>query len=416
MRYYFVAALVLSAVVTGVAKFAGPYFSLFDIEFSNFELALIGAVAFCVLMVLFLSLETRRLNRKLASAAEGLSQFETDLARRMASIDTMITKLNSPANQSAPEEIRWKIAPDNEMRKIVPADRNVPMRSVRESRESHEIADDLPDGPEGMSIDSDNQMPTESKQDVDIAQAVRDGQVVSWYQPVVTLPERTTRYLDARPYLRIPEGGLLAPEEWLGDIKPKSLRAEIDIQMFDQTIALARDLDREDRKIGVILRLAWHETSRPSNVTRFLNLAAASSSVSDRILLEITLPEYFQIDRKCLNLMANLRDLGFQLAISQCGDGEQTENAIQSGFFSYVIPDPVLLMSPDHLAMFKRLKYEPLDEQDIQLEIIARSIENEEAAIEMIDQNILLAQGSLFSPARPLRTDPGIARAADHTI
>ena len=416
MRYYFLAALVLSAVVTGVAKFAGPYFSLLDIEFSNFELVLIGTFSFCVLMVLFLSLETLRLNRKLANAADGLSQFETDVARRMAAIDTMIVKLNASVSENAPEEIRWKIAPDNEMRKIVPADRNMPMRSVHQSQEQDEIAVGIADRPEIAPTDTESQAPAEPEQNVDVAQAIRDGQVISWYQPVVTLPERTTRYLDARPYLRIPEGGLLAPEEWLGDTKPKSLRAEIDIQMFDQAIALARDLDREDRKIGVILRLAWHETSRPSNVTRFLNLAAASSSVSDRILLEITLSEYFQIDRKCLNVMANLRDLGFQLAISQCSDAEQTEDAIQSGFFSYVIPDPNLLMSPDHLAVFKRLKFEPLDEQDIQLEIIARSIENEEAAIEMIDQNILLAQGSLFSPARPLRIDPGIAPAADHTI
>ncbi|MEM7464219.1 MAG: EAL domain-containing protein [Pseudomonadota bacterium] len=416
MRYYFVAALILSGVLTGVAKFAGPYISLFDIEFSNLELVLIGTLAFCVLMVLFLSLETLRLNRKLSNAADGLTQFETDMARRMSAIDTMIVNLKSPSKHGAVEEIRWTMAPDNEMRKIVPADRNIPIRSIRQSQENQETKASLPDGPDNTSIDTGNELPTEPKQTVDIAQAVRDGQVISWYQPVVTLPERTTRYLDARPYLHIPEGGLLSPEEWLADVKPKSLRAEIDIQTFDQAIALARDLDREDRKIGVILRLAWHETSRPSNVNRFLNLAAASSSVSDKILLEITLPEYFQIDRKCLNVMANLRELGFQLAISQCGDGEQTEDAIQSGFFSYVIPDPILLMSPDHLAMFKRLKYEPLDEQDIQLEIIARSIENEEAAIEMIDQNILLAQGSLFSPARPLKSDAATIPSADHAM
>lgn len=416
MRYYFVAALVLSAGFAGIAKYAGRYFTIFDATLSNLELVLIGSAAFGALMVLFLSMETLRLSRRLASTAAGFEQFETDVARRMANIDTVIRKLSFTTVDEVPEEIRWKMAPENEPRKIIPASRNMPKSARQVSRDPTNGIAELQMAPAQTETNPECEVPGTSKQRSDITAAIRNQQVISWYEPVVTLPERTTRYLDARPYLQETSGEMLSPDEWLSAVRPKSLRAEIGIQMFDQAIALARDLERENRRIGVILRLAWHESSRAENASRLLNLAEASSSHSDRILLEITLPEYIRIDRRCRELIADLRDLGYRFAISKCGDTEYTENAIQSGLFSFVMPDTNLLMSPDQLAMFRRLKFEQQDQQDGQVEIIARSIENEEAAIEMIDQNILLAQGPLFSPARPLRSSVRSGTATDRAI
>lgn len=413
MRYYFVAAFVLSAGFAGAAKYAGTYLPAFDTTLSNLELILIGLAAFSALMAVFLSMETLRLSRRLSGTAAGFEQFESDVARRMAGIDTKIHKLNSTTTDEPLEEIRWKMAPEHEPRKIMPASRNMPLGTRQIGGNPVRSLTELPEQPKKMVTNTECAVPGTNKEKSEIAAAVRNKDVVNWYEPVVTLPERTTRYLDAKPYLQLPSGEMLSPGEWMGAVKPKSLRAEIDIQVFDQAIALARDLERESRKIGIILRLAWHETCRVANADRLLNLAKASSSHSDRILLEITQPEFFRIDRRCRDVIAQLRDLGYHFAVSQCDDAEATEKVLQSGLFSFVMPDTNLLMSPDQLAMFRRLKFE---QQDLQVEIIARSIENEEAAIEMIDQNILLAQGPLFSPARPLKSSTGAGSGSERAL
>ncbi|MGI9402030.1 MAG: EAL domain-containing protein [Rhizobiaceae bacterium] len=408
MKIYFMAAFALSAGIAGIAKFAGSYISFLDKDFSNPELVLIGLVSWCVFMVFFLSLANSRLNRNLASTTAGFEQFEMDVARRLAGIDTkIVTRKPKTKTDPDPKEIRWKIAPEDARRNIMPDSGETSRKTQSTFTNPTDTSANSQDRTEQRSVKSGHDARKANKQKSDIAKAVRSGQVTSWFEPVVTLPERATRYLDARPYLQLSPNKLLSPDDWLDKARPKSLRTEIDLQMFDQVIALARDLERENRNVGVILRLNWRIASRKENAAKFTNMAEASSNLSNRVLLEITLPEYMQMDLRCRDMIAHLRDLGYSLVLSQCDDVEAVEEAIVSGLFGFVVPDARLLMSPDRLAMFRRSNLEHEKGQERHMEIIARGIENEETAIEMIDHNILLAQGPLFSPARPLKYGVG---------
>jgi EAL domain-containing protein (putative c-di-GMP-specific phosphodiesterase class I) len=196
---------------------------------------------------------------------------------------------------------------------------------------------------------------------------------------------------------------MLAPDQWFDKLKPKALRAKVDLQMLDQAIRLARELEQGNRNCGVIIRLNWRQSGLPGNAEKLLGIASASSGLCDRLLFEVPLPDFSRFDAKSNKLLVALRDLGYQMALSQCGDSGTAERALLTGLFRFVMPDSNLLMSPDRIAMFRLLKIEGPDGRNVPIEIIAKGIENEEAAIEMIDQNILLAQGPLFSPARPLK-------------
>jgi EAL domain-containing protein (putative c-di-GMP-specific phosphodiesterase class I) len=389
MRIHIAAALVLSAGISGLAWYYSGRPPILAMAFTGAEIVLLGLATFGFLLAIFATLKARQISQSLAGTIAGFEEFEAELARRLAAIDN-----KDPVGAAA-----WETAGQNLKNGLSQAEHSeipVARHDLPADARSQTVMKDPNAG-------QDSECASEDGMKAYIAEAIRNGEVTSWYEPVVMLPERTTRYLEAKPYLPGPSGGMLAPDQWLDQLKPKTLRANVDLQMLDQAIRLARELERGNRNCGVIIRLNWRQSGLPDNAEKLVRVATANSGLCDRLLFDVPLPDFSRFDAKSNKLIATLRDLGYQLALSQCSDTGTVERALLTGQFRFVMPDSNLLMSPDRIAMFRLIKIEGPDGRNVPIEIIAKGIENEEAAIEMIDQNILLAQGPLFSPARPLK-------------
>lgn len=389
MKFHITAAFVLSAGISGLAWYYNGRPPILGMAFTGVEIVLLGLATFGFLLAIFATLKARQISRSLAGTIAGFEEFEAELARRLAAMDNK-SRIDGLTSETTRQNLQ-NGSSQSEHGEIPGSRHDLPA----EARFQTAIKD--------SSARPDSDYYSEVGMRAYIAEAIRNGEVTSWYEPVVKLPERTTRFLEAKPYLLGPDGGMLSPDQWLDLLKPRTLRANVDLQMLDQAIRLARELERGNRNCGVIIRLNWRQSGLPDNAEKLLRLATANSGLCDRLLFDVPLPDFARFDAKSNKLIVALRDLGYQLALSQCSDTGTVEKALLTGQFRFVMPDSNLLMSPDRIAMFRLIKIEGPNGRIVPIEIIAKGIENEEAAIEMIDQNILLAQGPLFSPARPLK-------------
>jgi EAL domain-containing protein (putative c-di-GMP-specific phosphodiesterase class I) len=95
--------------------------------------------------------------------------------------------------------------------------------------------------------------------------------------------------------------------------------------------------------------------------------------------------------------------LGFSFALSGGRNLDQVLKTVAAGQFSLItLPHQTILANSFERAGSVAAKLRAAGARD-HIEIAATGIELEETAIELIDCDVMLAQGKLFSDARPLR-------------
>jgi len=247
-----------------------------------------------------------------------------------------------------------------------------------------------------------------------LAQALDRNQIEAWFQPIVSLPGRKTRFFEAVAYLtEAPEGKAkhAAQSDEGSDIgraiEPAySSAPEIDRRMLLQSMRLLRELDRTGKHAGVIWRL--HQTTLAdthafAGIERILD---ANGALGGRLIARIDHRDYASLDAAQTDRLHRLREMGFTLAIGNCPDTRSAREAVKSNLFAIVIIDIARIVVDDgeerpiHRVVARGQGHP-------EVEIIASGVSDEQQAMALIDQDILLAQGDFFSEPRPMRRNGG---------
>lgn len=233
---------------------------------------------------------------------------------------------------------------------------------------------------------------------------VRQNGVVAWYQTVVSLPGRRTKYLQAQTYLDCGAGTPIAAAGWLKSAVKAGLGAEIDRQMVLHSIRTARDLRRGEKSCGVIWSFGIASLRNGETWKETANLLKANRSLGQGFVCQISLADYGQLGHDEMDRLHLLREYGLRLGLGQCNDPQMLTNALRNGIFSLVSAEAGMLARTKLMA-------EPVSMAPV--EYIATGVATEETAIALIDHDITFAQGPLFSLPKPLRTAPVRSSAPD---
>ncbi|MCG6856727.1 MAG: EAL domain-containing protein [Salaquimonas sp.] len=351
-----------------------------------------------------------RFGLALMRRTEGLAAFEADMRRRIARLE---------ADQAQGVETRLAING---------TDRG---NGLAVKRTFTAPADDLQDFPPEMPGSSNSDVtnkviqfdPGARGRTSHLAQAIsagtgltqtpEEGTIEAWFQPVISLPGRKTRYFEAIAYQT---DGETKPtnrsDSGYGNghaIEPaRAGTAEIDQRMLEQSLKLLRELSRTGKHAGVIWRL--HETTLKDSrafagLERILD---ANGALADRLVARIDYRDYASLDVIQIGRLHRLCEMGFALAIADCLDTAAAREAMQSGLFSIVIVDVgrIIANGGDERPIHRLIASE---QGRRKVEIIARGVSDEQQAVALIDHDVLLAQGDFFSEPRPMRRTDGSA-------
>lgn len=237
----------------------------------------------------------------------------------------------------------------------------------------------------------------------DIRKAISDNRLESWFQPIVGLPGRMPRYYECSPCLRADNGECLAPAQWQTGTSGSETAGEIARATLVECFALARKLRRDKREGSVVWTLGPDDLANEHERERIMALLNANASLRTRLLVSVTIANYDNASDRFEDQMHQIRELGFSFALSGGRNLDQVLKTVAAGQFSLItLPHQTILANSFERAGSVAAKLRAAGARD-HIEIAATGIELEETAIELIDCDVMLAQGKLFSDARPLR-------------
>jgi cyclic-di-GMP phosphodiesterase TipF (flagellum assembly factor) len=250
-----------------------------------------------------------------------------------------------------------------------------------------------------------------------IAEAIEENRIDLYLQPVVTLPQRKVRYYEAMTRLRLDDGTLILPSDFLAHAEKAGLIAKIDnVQLF-RCVQVLRRLLLKNREIGLFCNVSVATLNDADIFRQFFDFLEANRALASSLTLEFTQDALGTMGPIEQESLAGLIALGFRFSMDHVTDLRIGPRELAELGVRFVKVPATLLLSKTpatadiHAADLSDL----LGRHGISL--IAERIETEAVVVDLLDYDVRFGQGFLFSPPRPVRADalhgvaavPGIA-------
>lgn len=378
-----VIALILAA---GTVMMADPF-----IEFSLIETGLIVAGIFTVLVTIKNHFVQIKLGAEIRRHLNGISEFEHDINKRLEGVSThqddretltsvsqrmdgLEKKLDTSLKKLASE-------PGTNMR---PVNENIPLKNLLLS-------------PEIIAASNSADKTVEFEDHLD------EGELQLYLQPVLTLPDREVTHYEAFARFDLGDGRVIKCSDFLVQAEQTGAIVELDRQILIKIIQLLRDLRRDGVEPGIFWNLSATSLDDEEFFNEILEILKANLVICPQILIEISQDRYQKLGLSKLRMLSSLRDLGVGLSIDNCDDLILLQRLIKSTAFSFIkIPITTLIGydGENHELNGVKIAHQANENRT---RLIATHVEKEIHVMELIDQDILMVQGDLFSEPRPAK-------------
>lgn len=239
-----------------------------------------------------------------------------------------------------------------------------------------------------------------------IREAIEANRVALYLQPIVSLPQRKVRYYEAMAGLRTACGDLVPPAALLPQVEAAGLSAPIDHAMLLRGIQASRRLSIKNRDAGLFCRVAAATLVDPEIFPQFLEFAEANRAIAPAFVFAFSHAAYRAMGSKEAEGLGALAAHGFRFMLDGVGDLRlEARDLADRGFRFIKAPTSLLLNRSAALAA-------NIDPSELVaylngfgIDLIAEKIERESVVVDLLDCEVKLGQGALFSPPRLVRAD-----------
>lgn len=225
-------------------------------------------------------------------------------------------------------------------------------------------------------------------------------------QPVVSLPQRKVRFYEALARLRLADGSLLVPAEFLPLSERVGLVPELDRRVVARASAIARHLMARGSEAIVSCNLSPHSLAEAGFLRSVGRVLENYPDVTGRLVLEISQRCWRTLDAERAGALASLRDKGVPFALDRARDLRLDPLALADRGVRYVKLPADMLLRPE---VGRGLDIEIDDLAAVLaragIRLVAERVEREDDVPDLIDLDVPLAQGFVFAPPRAVRAD-----------
>jgi cyclic-di-GMP phosphodiesterase TipF (flagellum assembly factor) len=236
-------------------------------------------------------------------------------------------------------------------------------------------------------------------------------------QPVASLPQRRTVGYEALARLRMPDGAVLQPAEFMAALERAGQGANLDAQVLTQVLAIAGHLNGKGLDHFISLNLSagtWAESRALGSIARVLE---AYREQAARLVIEIPQRTWRSLDPTRLGIIGGMAAGGLRFALDQVTDLRIDPAALSDRGVRFVKASaPVLagltqgqssldIDAGDLAQMLRRAG----------VEFIGERAETDRMVADLIDLDIRFAQGFAISQPRAVKPEafqPAAAPAA----
>ncbi len=377
---------VICAILAGGAGWAAmKYGGRYGFEIS-LNLAIVGGVAlFAALMALVLHFSVYRALKITEKRFKAMSEFEAETGRMIGEAH----RRNDAAHRG-----RTLSRPAAEPE--VEHDEDVAVARLQAAR--HSIIADANVIPFSAAVKAANVEADAAERQMALPRSSNPASeaafVEAWMQPVLTMPGRQVRYFEAiafRDQARMSANEINDPQ--------------ISMAMLVECVRLARSFERDGAGYGLLWSLSPDLLTNDEQFRALDDLLGANSSVAHRLCGALSVRAYLRLPPDALDRMHDLRERGFRFALREISDTARLPALVGNALFSTAILDAHIILNGNSGAGAGPVG----DLSHEGVEIIATGIEREETALQLIDNEVLLGQGPLFSLPKRMRNADRLA-------
>ena len=247
-----------------------------------------------------------------------------------------------------------------------------------------------------------------------VKDALMEGRVDLYLQPVMALPQRRTVFYESYSRLRDASGRVIMPAEYLTVAEPGGLVTAIDNLMLFRCVQIIRRLARLERRVGIFCNISMSSLGDEEFFPQFLDLLRANRDLAPALVFEIGQAGFDTRTAVQARNMGKLADLGFRFSLDKVKNLDLDLQDLQRSDVKFVkIAAQTLLDELTEVEDRLVLRSMPdLAAEDFALlarrygvDLVAEKVENERQVVDILDLDIQLGQGHLFGEPRAIKND-----------
>lgn len=244
-----------------------------------------------------------------------------------------------------------------------------------------------------------------------VIQAFEADRIELHLQPIVSVPHRKIRFYEVLARLRLADGTLLAPSEFLPVLECSGRASDFDRRILIRAIAVARHLMGRGSEAIVGVNLSAHSIVEPGFLWSLAGLLASSPEIIGRIVLELPQHSWRHLDADLKAALASLRERGVPFSLDRAADLRfDPQNLADLGIRFMKLPADLMIKAAEQED--GRYAGPELDVRDFAsalrrqgIRLIAERVDQEEMVPALCDLGILLAQGFALAAPRPVKSE-----------
>lgn len=239
-----------------------------------------------------------------------------------------------------------------------------------------------------------------------LREALRTDRVDVYLQPIVSLPQRKTRYYECFTRIRAEDGSVIGPGSYIGLAEREGMVGAIDNLLLFRCVQLIRRTRNRDYDVAFFCNISGESLSDTGFISDFVDFVADNPELAPNIYFEIGQSDLDNAPPESIDNLARLSELGFRFSLDQVTHLDIHFAGLVARSFRFVKVDARFLLDsstdiPSDIAVTD-IKQQ-LDRYGLNL--IVEKIERESDVVELLDLEVDFGQGYLFGEPRLSRVD-----------
>ncbi len=238
-----------------------------------------------------------------------------------------------------------------------------------------------------------------------IREAIEANRVDLYLQPILTLPQRKVRYYESMTRLRLSDGTLILPADFITHAEKAGLMPKIDNLMLFLCVKVLRRLLVKNREIGLFCNISISTLNDPEFFPQFSQFMDANRALASSLMLELPQEAWRAMGPIEQESMSAFAEQGFRFSMDQVGDLRMEPKDLSERGIRFVKIQAALLLN-------KAAAPADIHAGDLSdllgrfgISLVAERIETEAVVVDLLDYDVRFGQGFLFSPPRPVRAE-----------
>lgn len=239
-----------------------------------------------------------------------------------------------------------------------------------------------------------------------IRRSIEANKIDLYLQPIVGLPQRRPHYYEALTRLRNEADELILPKDYIHVAESAGIMPLVDNMMLFRSVQVLRRLSERSSARGLFCNISIHSLLDAEFFTEFIAFMDQNRALADSLYFEFSqamVASCGPIEHESLNALASL---GFRFSLDQVSKLDVDFQSLHEMGFRFVkIPVGMFLhgMAEAGARIHQADMRSYLDRYGLQL--VVEKIEDERSLTSVIENDVGLAQGYLFSEPRPVRPE-----------